>query len=126
VTPAGCAAPPGCGDDDHAITPNEQKRFDFARNLIIEAGDLARGLRTWRISIAYVQANNVLIGMVNNPAAGELFTGGSGRADELKRLRVFDQLVVVIGEPSEPVAGGSLYSSQSVMKRGLAWMCMAS
>jgi len=41
------------------------------------------GLRTWCISIAYVQANNVLIGMVNNPAAGELFTGGAGRPAEL-------------------------------------------
>jgi fructose-1,6-bisphosphatase/inositol monophosphatase family enzyme len=41
------------------------------------------GLRTWCISIAYVQANNVLIGMVNNPAAGELFTGGSERPAEL-------------------------------------------
>jgi fructose-1,6-bisphosphatase/inositol monophosphatase family enzyme len=27
---------------------------------------------------------------------------------------------------NEPVAGDGLYSSHSVMKRGLAWMCMAS
>ena len=41
------------------------------------------GLSTWCISIAYVQANEVLLGMVNNPAAGELFIGGAGRAAEL-------------------------------------------
>ena len=138
-------------------SPNEQQRFDFARNLIIEAGDLAMhyfgnlaelsimskgardmvsdadfaveklikerllarypndaylgeetghvpgggesgiwvvdpidgtqpflsGLSTWCISIAYVQANEVVLGMINNPAAGELFTGGAGRAAEL-------------------------------------------
>jgi len=136
---------------------NEQQRFEFAQNLIIDAGDLAMqyfgnlselsimskgardmvsdadfaverlikerllaaypddaylgeetghvaggddsgiwvvdpidgtqpflsGLSTWCISIAYVQANDVLLGMVNNPAAGELFTGGAGRAAEL-------------------------------------------
>ena len=136
---------------------NEQERFDFAKQLIIEAGDLAMryfgnlselsimskgardmvseadiaveklikkrilaaypddaylgeetghvkggddsgiwvvdpidgtqpflsGLTTWCISIAYVQANDVLLGMVNNPAAGELFSGGVGRAAEL-------------------------------------------
>jgi myo-inositol-1(or 4)-monophosphatase len=138
-------------------SPNDQERFDFARNLIIEAGDLAlqyfgnltelsimskgardmvsdadlaveklikerllatyphdaylgeetghvagnensgiwvvdpidgtqpflSGLRTWCISLAYVRANEVLVGMVNNPAAGELFSGGAGRAAEL-------------------------------------------
>jgi myo-inositol-1(or 4)-monophosphatase len=138
-------------------SPTEQERFDFAKDLIIEAGDLAmqyfanlaelsimskgardmvsdadfaveklikerllaaypddaylgeetghvegnndsgiwvvdpidgtqpflNGLRTWCISVAYVQANDVLLGMVNNPAAGELFTGGTGRAAEL-------------------------------------------
>jgi len=138
-------------------SPNEQQRFEFAKNLIIDAGDLAMqyfgnltelsimskgardmvsdadfaveklikarlldeyphdaylgeetghvagsddsgiwvvdpidgtqpflsGLSTWCISIAYVQANEVLLGMVNNPAAGELFIGGSGRAAEL-------------------------------------------
>jgi myo-inositol-1(or 4)-monophosphatase len=138
-------------------SPNEQERFDFAKNLIIEAGDLAMqyfgnlaelsimskgardmvsdadfaverlikdrllstypddaylgeetgrvqgnqdsgiwvvdpidgtqpflsGLRTWCISIAYVQGNDVMLGMVNNPAAGELFTGGVGRTAEL-------------------------------------------
>jgi myo-inositol-1(or 4)-monophosphatase len=136
---------------------NEQERFDFAKQLIIEAGDLAMqyfgnltelsimskgardmvseadiaveklikkrllaaypddaylgeetghvkggddsgiwvvdpidgtqpflsGLSSWCISIAYVQANDVLLGMVNNPAAGELFSGGVGRAAEL-------------------------------------------
>lgn len=136
---------------------NEQQRFDFAQNLIIEAGDLAmqyfgnlaelsimskgardmvsdadfaveklikerllarypddaylgeetghvpgddasgiwvvdpidgtqpflNGLRTWCISLAYVRANEVVLGMVNNPAAGELFTGGAGRPAEL-------------------------------------------
>jgi myo-inositol-1(or 4)-monophosphatase len=41
------------------------------------------GLRTWCISIAYVEANQVLVGMVNNPAAGELFSGGVGRTAEL-------------------------------------------
>jgi myo-inositol-1(or 4)-monophosphatase len=41
------------------------------------------GLRTWCISLAYVQGNDLLFGMVNNPAAGELFTGGLGRIAEL-------------------------------------------
>jgi myo-inositol-1(or 4)-monophosphatase len=136
---------------------NEQERFDFAKDLIIEAGDLAlqyfgnltelsimskgardmvseadlavenlikerllaaypddaylgeetghvtgsddsgiwvvdpidgtqpfiSGLTSWCISIAYVRSNEVQLGMVNNPAAGELFTGGVGRIAEL-------------------------------------------
>jgi myo-inositol-1(or 4)-monophosphatase len=41
------------------------------------------GLSTWCISIAYVRANEVQLGMVNNPASGELFTGGKGRTAEL-------------------------------------------
>jgi myo-inositol-1(or 4)-monophosphatase len=41
------------------------------------------GLNTWCISIAYVRSNEVLLGMVNNPAAGELFIGGVGRTAEL-------------------------------------------
>ena len=41
------------------------------------------GLSTWCISIAYVRSNEVLLGMVNNPAAGELFIGGLGRTAEL-------------------------------------------
>jgi myo-inositol-1(or 4)-monophosphatase len=41
------------------------------------------GLSTWCISIAYVRANEVLLGMVNNPAAGEFFSGGVGREAEL-------------------------------------------
>jgi myo-inositol-1(or 4)-monophosphatase len=41
------------------------------------------GLRSWCISIAYVRANEVQLGLVNNPAAGELFTGGVGRRAEL-------------------------------------------
>src|SRR4029453_556973 len=41
------------------------------------------GLSTWCISIAYVQANDVLLGMVNNPATGELFIGGGERPAEL-------------------------------------------
>jgi myo-inositol-1(or 4)-monophosphatase len=41
------------------------------------------GLSTWCVSIAYVRANDVLLGIVNNPAAGELFIGGAGRAAEL-------------------------------------------
>lgn len=35
------------------------------------------GLRTWCVSIAYVRGNRVLFGLVNNPAAGELFCGGA-------------------------------------------------
>src|SRR4029450_1911560 len=31
------------------------------------------GLSSWCISIAYVRSNDVLLGMVNNPAAGQLF-----------------------------------------------------
>jgi myo-inositol-1(or 4)-monophosphatase len=135
----------------------EQHRFDFAKNLIIEAGDLAlqyfssvnelsimskgaqdmvseadiaveklirsrlmaafpgdgyvgeetghepasgdsgiwvvdpidgtqpflSGLNTWCISIAYVRSNEVLLGMVNNPAARELYIGGAERTAEL-------------------------------------------
>jgi myo-inositol-1(or 4)-monophosphatase len=41
------------------------------------------GLRSWCISIAYVRSNEVVLGMVNNPAAGELFIGGAGRMAEL-------------------------------------------
>ena len=41
------------------------------------------GLNTWCISIAHVRSNEVLLGMVNNPAAEELFIGGAGRTAEL-------------------------------------------
>jgi len=41
------------------------------------------GLSSWCISIAYVRSNDVLLGMVNNPAAGQLFIGGLGRTAEL-------------------------------------------
>jgi myo-inositol-1(or 4)-monophosphatase len=41
------------------------------------------GLSTWCISIAYVRSNEVQLGMVNNPASGELFIGGIGRTAEL-------------------------------------------
>jgi myo-inositol-1(or 4)-monophosphatase len=41
------------------------------------------GLSTWCISIAYVRSTEVKLGMVNNPAAGELFIGGAGRNAEL-------------------------------------------
>ncbi len=138
-------------------SPDEQDRFDFAKDLIIEAGDLAlqyfgnlstlsimskgardmvseadfaverlikeriltrypddaylgeetghvkgsdaagiwvvdpidgtqpflSGLRTWCISIAYARADEVVLGMVNSPAAGELFSGGVGRTADL-------------------------------------------
>jgi myo-inositol-1(or 4)-monophosphatase len=37
------------------------------------------GLSSWCVSIAYVRSNDVLLGMVNNPAAGQLFIGGLGR-----------------------------------------------
>jgi hypothetical protein len=40
VTPAAYAAPRGCGDDQMPSV-NEPERFEFAKNLIIEAGDLA-------------------------------------------------------------------------------------
>lgn len=35
------------------------------------------GLPTWCVSIAYVRGDEVVFGLVNNPAAGELFCGGS-------------------------------------------------
>jgi myo-inositol-1(or 4)-monophosphatase len=41
------------------------------------------GLTNWCISIAYVRSNEVQLGMVNNPAVGELFTGGIGWGAEL-------------------------------------------
>jgi myo-inositol-1(or 4)-monophosphatase len=41
------------------------------------------GLTTWCISIAYARSTEVQFGMVNNPAAGELFIGGVGRTAEL-------------------------------------------
>jgi myo-inositol-1(or 4)-monophosphatase len=41
------------------------------------------GLSTWCISIAYVRSTEVKLGMVNNPAAGELFIGGAGLNAEL-------------------------------------------
>ncbi|HEY5821349.1 MAG TPA: inositol monophosphatase [Propionibacteriaceae bacterium] len=34
------------------------------------------GLRTWCVSIAYVRGGQVIFGLVNNPAAAELFAGG--------------------------------------------------
>lgn len=36
------------------------------------------GLRTWCVSIAYVRDDQVVFGLVNNPAAAELFGGGAG------------------------------------------------
>jgi myo-inositol-1(or 4)-monophosphatase len=154
----------------------EQQRFDFAKNLIIEAGDLAlqyfssvnelsimskgaqdmvseadiaveklirsrlmaafpadgyvgeetghepasgdsgiwvvdpidgtqpflSGLNTWCISIAYVRSNEVLLGMVNNPAAGELFIGGVGRTAELNGQQIAPRA-------AESVADGLTY-----------------
>jgi myo-inositol-1(or 4)-monophosphatase len=41
------------------------------------------GLSSWCVSIAYVRGNDVLLGMVNNPVARQLFIGGVGRAAEL-------------------------------------------
>jgi len=41
------------------------------------------GLPNWCISIAYARSNEVLLGMVNNPSAGELFIGGARRTAEL-------------------------------------------
>jgi len=35
------------------------------------------GMPTWCVSVAYVRGGEVLFGLVNNPAAGELFVGGS-------------------------------------------------
>ena len=37
------------------------------------------GLRTWCVSIAYLVADRVQVGLVYNPAAEELFAGGAGR-----------------------------------------------
>jgi myo-inositol-1(or 4)-monophosphatase len=41
------------------------------------------GLRTWCVSVAYVRDGEVLFGLVNNPAAAELFGGGAGIAATL-------------------------------------------
>jgi myo-inositol-1(or 4)-monophosphatase len=41
------------------------------------------GLPNWCISIAYARSNEVLLGIVNNPVAGELFIGGARRTAEL-------------------------------------------
>jgi myo-inositol-1(or 4)-monophosphatase len=41
------------------------------------------GLTTWCISMAYVRDGAVLFGLVLNPAADELFTGGVGRPAQL-------------------------------------------
>jgi myo-inositol-1(or 4)-monophosphatase len=41
------------------------------------------GLSSWCISVAYVRADEVLLGMVNSPATDELFSGGVGRAADL-------------------------------------------
>jgi myo-inositol-1(or 4)-monophosphatase len=41
------------------------------------------GLSSWCVAIAYVRSNDVLLGMVNKPAAGQLFIGGLGRTAEL-------------------------------------------
>jgi myo-inositol-1(or 4)-monophosphatase len=151
---------------------NEPERFDFAKNLIIEAGDLAlqyfasvnelsimskgaqdmvfeadiaveklirkrlmsayssdgylgeetgyeeatgdsgiwvvdpidgtqpflSGLRSWCVSLAYVRSNEVVLGMVNNPAAGELFIGGAGRMAELNGQPIAPRHAASVGD----------------------------
>ncbi len=54
------------------------------------------GLRTWCVSVAYVRDGQVLFGLVNNPAAAELFGGGDGIAATLN------------GQPIAPHPGGAL------------------
>jgi hypothetical protein len=96
---------------------NELERFEFAKNLIIEAGDLALQLC---ISIAYIRSNEVVLGIVNNPAAGELFISGVGRMAELNgqpiapRTRVSDYLTensLLLGGPIIAGAPQCLISS---------------
>ena len=41
------------------------------------------GLRTWCVSVAYLAAGRVQVGLVFNPAADELFAGGAGRSATL-------------------------------------------
>jgi myo-inositol-1(or 4)-monophosphatase len=60
------------------------------------------GLSTWCISIAYVRSNEVLLGMVNNPGAGELFIGGVGRTAELNGQQIAPRA-------AESVADGLTY-----------------
>lgn len=56
------------------------------------------GLTTWCISIAYVRSNEVRFGMINNPAAGELFTGGIGRTAELNERPIAARQVQSLSE----------------------------
>jgi len=54
------------------------------------------GLRTWCVSVAYVSAGQLVFGLVNNPAASELFGGGLGIPATLN------------GDPITPHPGQSL------------------
>jgi fructose-1,6-bisphosphatase/inositol monophosphatase family enzyme len=81
-------------------SPNEQERFRRHPKLIIEAGDLA-------------------LQYFGNLAELSIMSKGA-------RDMVSDADLAVEKLINEPVAGDGLYSSHSVMKRGLAWMCMAS
>jgi myo-inositol-1(or 4)-monophosphatase len=54
------------------------------------------GLTSWSVSVAYVRAGQVALGLVNRPSASELFSGGIGRA----ALRN--------GQPIAPHSGKSL------------------
>ena len=54
------------------------------------------GLPTWCISMAYVRDGSVLLGLVLNPVADELFAGGDGVAATLN------------GQPVRPHPGTSL------------------
>ena len=56
------------------------------------------GLTTWCISIAYVRSNEVQLGMVNNPGARELFTGGIGLTAELNERPIAPRQVQSLSE----------------------------
>jgi myo-inositol-1(or 4)-monophosphatase len=56
------------------------------------------GLTSWCVSIAYVRSNDVLLGMVNNPAAGQLFVGGLGRTAELNGRTIAPRKAQSLGD----------------------------
>ncbi|SEQ85729.1 inositol monophosphatase family protein [Microlunatus flavus] len=56
------------------------------------------GLRTWCVSIAYVRDGRVRLGLVNNPAAGELFVGATDRPATLNGAPISPSTATSVSE----------------------------
>jgi myo-inositol-1(or 4)-monophosphatase len=68
------------------------------------------GLRSWCVSIAYLVGDRVQIGLVFNPAAGELFAGGQGRPATLNAAPV-------TRHPGTDLTEGLIFLGASVRSR---------